>query len=235
MSDLARQIIENLTQVRARIADAAARSGRSANVVRLIAVTKYVDEPAIRAVVDAGCRILGESRPQQLWDRAERLADLGVSWHLIGHLQRNKVRRTLPLTSMVESVDTPQLLETIDRVAGELALRAAVLLEVNVSGEEAKYGLAPGDVEPLLAKLPAYPHVEVRGLMCMAGLSSGPEQTRREFATLRELRDRLRSNSPPGVSLDELSMGMSGDYEAAIEEGATMVRIGSALFEGLVE
>ncbi|MCL4193304.1 MAG: YggS family pyridoxal phosphate-dependent enzyme, partial [Thermoguttaceae bacterium] len=233
--DLARQINENLSRVRARIADAAARSGRAASEVRLIAVTKYVDEPVIRAVVGAGCRTLGESRPQQLWDRAERLADLDVAWHLIGHLQRNKVRRTLPLAGMVESVDTPQLLETIDRVAGELALRTAVLLEVNVSGEEAKYGLAPGDVEPLLTKLPEYPHVEVRGLMCMAGLSSGPEQTRHEFATLRELRDRLRSNSPPGVSLDELSMGMSGDYEAAIEEGATMVRIGSALFEGLVE
>lgn len=235
MSDLARQIVENLSQVRARMADAAARSGRAASEVRLIAVTKYVDEPAIRAVVDAGCHTLGESRPQQLWDRAERLADLDVAWHLIGHLQRNKVRRTLPLAAMVESVDTPQLLEAIDRVAGELALRTAVLLEVNVSGEEAKYGLAPGDVDPLLARLPEYPHVEVRGLMCMAGLNSGPEQTRREFAALRELRDRLRPDSPPGVSLDELSMGMSGDYEAAIEEGATMVRIGSALFEGLGE
>jgi pyridoxal phosphate enzyme (YggS family) len=233
MSDIARQIADNVAAVGNRIAAAAASSGRDPRTITLVAVTKYVGEPEIRAVVDAGCRVLGESRPQQLWDRAERLAELGISWHLIGHLQRNKVRRTLPLVKLIEAVDTPQLLAAIDRVAGELSLRAAVLLEVNVSGEEAKHGLAPGDVEPMLASLPERPHVELRGLMCMAGLDSRPDEARRQFASLRELRDRLRNNCPPGATLDELSMGMSGDFEAAIAEGATIVRIGSALFEGL--
>ena len=234
MSDLVRRIADNLARVRQRIADRAARSGRSADEIALVAVTKYVGEAEVRALVEAGCTVLGESRPQQLWPKAETLRDLPIRWHMVGHLQRNKARRTLPLVEMVHSADTPQLVETIDRIAGELGRPMPILLEINVSGESAKHGFAPGDVEPLLAQLPGYANVKVRGLMCMAGFHGSPEAARRDFAALRELRDRLRPNCPEAVPLEDLSMGMSGDYEVAIEEGATIVRIGSAWYEGVL-
>lgn len=230
MSEHSARIADNVAQVRGRIADAAIRSGRTANQVTLVAVTKYVLADAVRPLVAAGCLDLGESRPQQLWDKAAALADLPVRWHLIGHLQRNKVRRTLPLVSMAHSIDSPRLLAAIDE---EATRPIPVLLEVNVSGESAKHGFAPEQVEPFLAELASYRNIAVRGLMCMAGLEGGPDDARREFAALRQLRDRLRPHCPPNVTLDELSMGMSGDYEIAIEEGATLVRVGSALFEGV--
>ena len=233
MSDLTAQLAENVAEVRGRIAEAAARSGRTAGDVLLVAVTKYVGPDVARALAGAGCDVLGESRPQQLWEKAAALADVPVRWHMIGHLQRNKVARTVPLVEMIQSADSPRLLAAIDRTAAELGRRVPVLLEVNVSGEEAKHGLAPGEVEPLLEQVSASAHVEVRGLMCMAGLEGGLDAARRDFAALRTLRDQLAPACPDGVLLRELSMGMSGDYEVAIEEGATIVRVGSALFEGI--
>jgi len=230
---LAVRIAENVAEIRQRIAAAAARSGRSADAVTLVAVTKYVGLEEIRAVVATGCQDLAESRPQQLWDRVAQLTDPAVRWHMVGQLQRNKVRRTLPLVHRVHSVDSLSLIDAIDRIAGELSLRTEVLLEVNISGEESKSGLAPAAVAPLLQELPQYPHVVVRGLMGMAALEGGNDVARRNFASLRELRDRLCPALPDGVRLDELSMGMSGDYEVAIEEGATLVRVGSALFAGI--
>jgi hypothetical protein len=234
MPDIVARIAENVAHIRGRIADAAARSGRAPSDVTLVAVTKYVSAAEVRALVAAGCRELGESRPQQLWEKAAELADLPIQWHLIGHLQRNKVRRTLPLVAMIHSVDSPRLLAAIDAERMGTGKFSGVLLEVNTSGETAKHGLQPGEVEPLLTELPRYRHVAVRGLMCMASLEGGPDAARRDFAALRQLRDRLRGRCPPGVALDELSMGMSGDFETAIEEGATIVRVGSALFEAVV-
>ncbi|MGA2035570.1 MAG: YggS family pyridoxal phosphate-dependent enzyme [Thermoguttaceae bacterium] len=246
MQTLATRIAENLARVRERMACAAARAGRDAAEITLLAVTKYAGLAEIRALAEAGCREWGESRPQQLWQRAETLADLSPRWHLIGHLQRNKVRRTLPLVALIHSVDSLRLVAALDEAAGGLSQfsfdengtvpfgRAdacpPLLLEVNVSGEPAKGGLAAADVGPLLERVPQYGRVRVRGLMCMAGLEG--DAARRDFAALRTLRDRLRPNCPDGLTLDELSMGMSGDYEVAIEEGSTLVRIGSALFEG---
>jgi len=237
MTDLRSRLARNLAEIRGRIADAASRSGRSAADVRLVAVTKYVSADQVRPLVEWGCLDLGESRPQQLWEKAALLSDLPIRWHLIGHLQRNKVRRTAPLTAMIHSIDDVKLLATVD---AEAAVRFGpgrtgttplpVLLEVNVSAESAKHGFAPEAVEPLLAQLADFRNVAVRGLMCMAGLEGGLDAARRDFSTLRRLRDRLRPLCPDGVSLDELSMGMSGDFEAAVEEGATIVRIGSALF-----
>ena len=200
--------------------------------MRLVAVTKYVGPDEIRALVAAGCTDLGESRPQQLWERAAELRDLPVRWHIIGHIQRNKVERTLPLVAMVHSLDSLRLAETIDAAAGRIASnRVPVLLEVNISREPAKHGFAPEEIEPLLPKLIELEQIDIRGLMCMAGLEGGGDEARRDFAGLRTLRDRLQAGCPATVRLDELSMGMSGDYEIAIEEGATIVRIGSALFE----
>jgi len=228
------QIAENLADVRRRIADAAARSGRTAAEVTLVGVTKYVTADAIRELVDAGCAELGESRPQQLWDKSAALADLPIRWHMIGHLQRNKVQRTVPVVEMIQSVDSPRLVRAIDTAAVELVRRVAILIEVNVSGEEAKHGFAPQRVEPFLEEAATCKNVAVRGLMCMAGFDSGADAARRDFAALRQLRDRLQRNCPEDIALSELSMGMSGDYEVAIEEGATIVRVGSALFRGIM-
>lgn len=234
MSDTAAIVQQNLGRVRQTIADAAADSGRTANEIQLVGVTKYVESDVARALSDAGCLALGESRPQQLVEKANALADTSIQWHMIGHLQRNKVRRVLPITSLIHSGDSLRLLEAIDRIATEDDLPGIrVLLEVNVSGEEAKHGFAPEDVKPALAPLAQLTHVEIAGLMCMARRASQGEGARRDFAKLRELRDQLRADCPDSISLDALSMGMSGDYADAIREGATIVRVGSALFEGV--
>ena len=227
------QLRENLARVREQIAAAAARSGRSPAAITLIGVTKYVSVETARYLVEAGLVDLGESRPQELWSKAESLADLPVRWHLIGHLQRNKIRRTLPLVNLFHSVDSTRLLQALSSEAGLLNQAVRVLLEVNVSGDAAKHGFRPDELEPLLPQIAALPNVAVHGLMTMAALEGGPDRARRDFAALRELRQRLDSCCPPGVTLRELSMGMSGDFEVAIEEGATMVRVGSALFEGI--
>ena len=233
MSDIAQRIAENIAEVRCRIAETAARCGRSARDITMVAVTKYVGAAEARAVAEAGCRVLGESRPQQLWEKAEALKDRPVAWHMIGHIQRNKVRRTLPLATLIESVDSMRLLETIDAEAASLGQTASILLEVNVSGEQAKHGFAPEAVEPLLEQIAACRNIRVGGLMGMAGWGGTQEDARRDFAALRQLRERLRPNCPREIVLDDLSMGMSGDFPAAIAEGATIVRIGSALFEGI--
>jgi PLP dependent protein len=236
MTNAAARIAENVAAVRGQIAAAAQRSGRPADAVKLVAVTKYVSADVVRPLVEAGCLDLGESRPQQLWDKAAQLSDLPIRWHLIGHLQRNKLRRTLPLATLIHSVDSPRLLAAIDEEmqappAPSDAAPIPVLLEVHISSEAAKQGFTPAEVEPFLAEAVAYRHVSIRGLMGMASLEGGPDAARREFAALREFRDRLKPNCPPGVTLDELSMGMSGDFQIAIEQGATLVRVGSALFE----
>jgi pyridoxal phosphate enzyme (YggS family) len=230
---LERRIADNLAEVRGRIAAAAQRSGRRATDVTLVAVTKYVPAEVAQALAAAGCRDWGESRPQELWSKATRLADAGIRWHLVGHLQRNKIRRTLPLATLIQSVDSLRLLTAIDEVAGELGPTAAVLLEVNISGDDTKTGLAPGDIEPLIRAAAELQHVSIHGLMGMASLEGGGDAARRDFTRLRALRDQLATNCPANVSLDELSMGMSGDLEIALVEGATIVRVGSALFEGI--
>lgn len=233
-------IAENLARVRERIARAAESAGRRPAEVTLVGITKYVGPREAAELAAAGCTDLGESRPQKLWNKAEELQTRAfpspaIRWHLVGHLQRNKVQRTLPLVSLIHSVDSDRLMKAIHdtRAAdGASARPVSVLLEVNTSGESAKHGLAPDDVQPLLAAAPHFPHVAIRGLMTMAALQGGEAVAARNFATLRELRDRLRRLAPNCVSLDELSMGMSGDFEIAIREGATMVRVGSALWEG---
>jgi len=233
MSGLVEQIAVNLETVRRKIAAAAARAGRSADEITLVAVTKYVGPEIVEALVSAGAVVLGESRPQQFSAKAAALRHLPIRWHLIGHLQRNKIRRTVPLVEMIQSVDSLRLLGAIDRVAEETERRVSVLLEVNVSGDAAKGGFDPDALEPVVRGLADYAAVRVCGLMCMAGLEGGQDAAREHFARLRQLRDRLTGQCPEGVALDELSMGMSRDYEVAVEEGATIVRVGSALYEGI--
>jgi pyridoxal phosphate enzyme (YggS family) len=236
-----RRLAENLALVRERIAAACARSGRPASAVCLVGVTKYVDSGLARLLFEAGLADLGESRPQELWAKAEALADLPIRWHLVGHLQRNKVRRTLPLLTLLHSGDSLRLLEECGRLAPRDEVRSRsertttldTLLEINISGDAAKHGFQPGEIEPLMPELAALPGIRICGLMTMAALEGGPDRARRDFAALRELRDRLSATCPPSILLNELSMGMSGDYEVAIEEGATIVRVGSALFEAV--
>ena len=230
MNDL---IASNVARVRARIATAATAAGRAADSVTLVAVTKYVGPVETESLVAAGCKDLGESRPQALWEKASGHASSAVRWHLIGHLQRNKVARTVPLVSMIHSVDSPRLLAAIDAAAARLERRIAILLEVNTSGESAKHGLSTDQVTALLAEIGSYPHVDACGLMTLAAREGGAEVARKNFAALRQLRDRLQAECPEQTHLRELSMGMSGDFETAIAEGATMVRVGSALFEGV--
>lgn len=224
-------IAECVAEVRGRIADAAQRGGRDPGDVCLIAVSKYVGVETIEELIAAGCHDLGESRPQDLWKKTEALQGRSVRWHLIGHLQTNKVRRTLPLVSLVHSVDSEKLLGAIEADAALQGRVVPVLLEVNTSGEAAKHGFTEASVETAIQRATAWPHVKITGLMTMAALEGGLDVARRNFSSLRVLRDRLRSIAPPEVSLDQLSMGMSDDYEVAIEEGATLVRVGSALLE----
>lgn len=229
-----RRLQDNLAQVRQRIAVTAAKSGRLAEAVKLVGATKYVDTNIARLLVEAGLTDLGESRPQELWTKAAALADLPVHWHLIGHLQRNKVKRTLPLWPLIHSADSLRLLEEISREATAAKTPVDVLLEVNISGDEAKHGFLPEEMHALLESIAKLPNVYVLGLMGMAALEGGPDRARRDFANLRELANHLATHCPPPIKLGELSMGMSGDYEVAIEEGATIVRVGSALFEGVM-
>src|SRR5947208_533191 len=207
----AARIRDNLARVRERISAVTARVGRRIDEVLLIGVTKYVTPVIARMLVEAGLNDLGESRPQELWNKAAELADVKVSWHLIGHLQRNKVGRTLPLVTCIHSADSLRLLEEINREAIALDWPAEVLLEVNISGDEAKHGFGPTEIEPLLPQIAELKNVYVLGLMTMAALEGGPERARRDFAALRELRDRLRQNCPKRIMLNELPMGMSGD------------------------
>ena len=227
------RIAKNLTDVRERISAAAQRSGRSADEVTLVAVTKYVDSETTAMVAQAGCHDFGESRPQQLWEKADLLSGSDVNWHLVGHLQRNKIRKTVPCAELIHSVDSEALLLAINRIAEELGQPQRVLLEVNVSGDSSKHGLSALEVGPLLDTAAALANVQIQGLMTMAALSGDEAVARRNFRELRELRNALQANAPENVALSQLSMGMSRDYEIAVEEGSTIVRVGSCLFEGL--
>ena len=200
-----------------------------------MAVTKYVDAATTRLVVEAGCRDLAESRPQALWAKAASLAGHvpPPRWHLVGHLQRNKIRRTLPLLALLHSLDSLRLLDALEAEAAAAGMVCPALVEVNLTADPGRTGVSPADAAALVAAAAARPHVELRGLMGMAGVPDGEtDAARRDFARLRELRDGLAGSLPPG-SLTELSMGMSGDFAAAILEGATIVRVGSALFAGV--
>ncbi len=221
--------LENsLAILKNRISEAAARSGRSPAEIELVVVSKGQSIENMRELVDGGTLLFGESRLQEALSKIAMLP-ARVRWHCIGHLQSNKVRKALPCFELIHSVDNEELACTIDRIASEIGLFPRVLLEVNVSGEGTKYGFSPEVLKLSFEKLLRLPRLQVEGLMTMAPLSLDPETARPYFRKLRELRDELAANS--GVPLNTLSMGMSGDYEVAIEEGATLVRVGSAIFK----
>jgi pyridoxal phosphate enzyme (YggS family) len=227
----AERLRTNLESVRDRIADAARRAGRDADAVRLVAVTKRTPPEWSAALADLGVADLGENYPQELWRKVEAVARPDVRWHLIGHLQSNKARRTLPMVAMLHGVDSLGLLRALDAMAADRPDPPGVCLQVNTSGEASKHGWEGDAVLADAEAIAACRNLPVVGLMTMAALGTDAESARPAFARLRAIRDALRERT--GLALAELSMGMSGDFEAAIAEGATLVRVGSALFEGV--
>lgn len=234
--ETAKRIAENWQRVNAEVADAAAKAGRSAADVMLVGVTKYVDVDLTAQLFDAGCNSLGENRPQNLWGKADQFAQQGrkATWHLIGHLQRNKIRRTLPHIDWLHSLDSLRLAQALSAEAGASGIELKVLLEVNVTQDLSKTGLPRTELVDVAEQLLALPNLQLRGLMAMCSLESASDVARREFAEVREIRDNLQTQFGSQVQLDQLSMGMSGDFHEAIAEGSTMVRIGSSLFAGVM-
>jgi pyridoxal phosphate enzyme (YggS family) len=229
-TDKVLSIADNVRRVRTRMRQAAERAGRDPLAVRLVAASKTVDAARIRAAIAAGVTILGENYLQETRQKLGQLGQAGVEWHLIGPLQRNKVRYVFDLFDMMHSLDRLELAEEINRRAERLGRRLSVLLEVNVGGEASKSGWTTADLLNDIRQLAALPHIQVRGLMTIPPPTSQPHEARPFFRQLRQLRDRLAQEGYDGMTFDELSMGMTADYEVAIEEGATLVRVGTAIF-----
>jgi pyridoxal phosphate enzyme (YggS family) len=220
-------VLARVEGVRRRVAAACARAGRSEGDVTVVAVSKGFGPDRVRELAECGFAVFGENRVQEARAKIPECPG-GLAWHLVGHLQRNKARHAAECFDMVHSIDSWAVLEALNDAAERVGRRIPVLIEVNVSGEGTKYGLAPAVVPDVAQRAGGLSHVEPRGLMTIPPFAADPEDSRPHFRRLRELRDSLRSGA--GLRLDDLSMGMSGDFEVAIEEGATMVRVGTALF-----
>ncbi len=220
-------IADRLSEILDRINSAALRARRNPDEIQLVAVSKTHPPDAVQQAFEAGQRIFGESRVQELLSKTPVLSS-SIRWHFIGHLQSNKIRKLLPLCELIHGVDNPDLARDIDRIASDLGLFPRVLLEVNVSGEGTKFGFKPDALRQQIDELLALPRVQVEGLMAIPAPVENPEDVRPAFRLLRELRDEI--SAATGTPLPVLSMGMSGDYEIAIEEGATLVRVGTAIF-----
>jgi hypothetical protein len=223
----------NVAAVRERITSAARRAGRNADGVTLMAVTKTQPPERIREAYEAGLRIFGESRVQEFAGKVDTLRDLkAAEWHMIGHLQTNKAAKTAELFRAVDSVDSLKLAEKLDAAARALGKKLEVLIEINVGGEAAKSGVAPDSLalEELLTAASRLEALAFRGLMTVPPFTDNPEGARPYFRKLRQLRDVISARKLPGIAMDELSMGMSHDFEVAIEEGSTCVRVGTAIF-----
>lgn len=226
-------IAANIHDVRERIAAAARRAGRNPEEVALMAVTKTFPPELIRQAYEAGQRVFGENRVQEFAGKFDALRDLsGAEWHMIGHLQSNKARKAAEIFAAVDSVDSLALTEKLNAAAETAGKRMAVLVEVNIGGEAAKCGLAPDspELERLLASAANLAALEFRGLMTVPPFTEDPQQARPYFRRLRQLRDQIAARRLPLVTMDVLSMGMSHDFEVAIEEGSTCVRLGTAIF-----
>lgn len=221
----------HLAAVHTRIAAACARAGRDPASVRLLPVSKTVPEARIRSAYAAGCRMLGENKAQETHRKWQAMADLpDLRWAIIGHLQTNKAKLVAEFASEFQALDSLRVAEALDRRLQAEGRGLDVLVQVNTSGEASKFGLPPEETAAFVNQLPAFAALRVRGLMTLALFSEDAERIRPCFTRLRELRDRLRQSAPVGVEMHELSMGMSGDFELAVEEGSTTVRVGQAIF-----
>ncbi len=222
-------VTANIEGIRNRIAEAALRSGRSASDIRLMAVTKTVDDDRIVEAIEAGVDIIGESYVQEAKRKIEKMGK-AVEWHMIGYLQSNKAKYAVRLFDMIHSVGRMDLALELDRRAGLAGCRMNILVEVNTSGEKSKSGVYHGEAMQLIKEIAPFEHLTIRGLMTMPPWFDDPEDARPYFSKLRALRDRVMEEQIPGVEMIELSMGMSGDFEVAVEEGATIVRVGRSIF-----
>lgn len=230
------EVAANYLAVQERMAAAATRSGRDPGAVQLVAVTKTVPLESVELVLEAGVTVLGENRVQEAHEKIPPLRERfpEARWHLIGHLQTNKARAAVDLFDTIESIDSLRLAQIIERRAGEAGRILPVLLEVNAGGESSKHGFRVEEVQPAMDAIGQFPHLRIDGLMTIAPMASNPEDVRPVFRTLRELRDDLVARYTLGTWCDRplpiLSMGMTADFEVAIEEGATLIRLGRALF-----
>lgn len=222
-------LADNLRSVRARIAEAARRAGRDPGRVRLMAVTKTVDDDRIREAIVAGVEIIGENYVQEARRKIEAMG-AGDRWHLIGRLQTNKAKYAVRLFGMIHSVDRLELAAELDRRAREAGRIVHVLIEVNIGGEKTKSGVPLADAPALVRQVARFTNLSVQGLMTMPPWCDDPEEARPYFRALRELAERIDAEAIPGVAMHELSMGTTGDYPVAVEEGATIIRIGRGLF-----
>jgi len=219
-----------IARVHDAIERAALRSGRKPEDITLIAVSKTIGPAVIQQGVDAGITNLGENRVQEAAEKVERVTGPALRWHLIGHLQSNKVRYAVRMFDVIHTVDSVGLSSRLDRIAGEMGRTPTVLVQVKLGDEPAKSGADPRSLPAILEALDSAPNLRLRGLMVIPPLSESSESTRGYFKRLREIRDGLNQGRPGDRQLADLSMGMSGDFEIAIEEGATMVRVGTAIF-----
>ena len=223
-------IRENIESIRKRIADAAKRAGRDADEIKLIAVTKTVDVDKVEEAIAAGALDAGENKPQELARKYEVLGDK-IRWHQIGSLQTNKVKYIIDKVCMIHSLDREGLAEEIDKRASKIGRVIDCLVQVNISGEESKHGLSREEVEPFVRLVAEkYPNIKIKGLMTMAPFDAERDEIRKVFRDLKELSDEINNMNIGNVEMKELSMGMTNDFEIAVEEGATMVRVGTAIF-----
>ena len=222
-------ISDNLRCVLDNIAASAARAGRNPSEVQLVAVTKNVDAARICSLMSVGVRDFGENRVQEAAEKMP-LVPGSPTWHLVGHLQRNKARHAVELFSVIHSLDSLELAAELDRRCAASGVSVDALLQVNISGESTKHGVAPDATASMLREMPRFEHLRILGLMTMAPYSDDPEDARVWFRAARRLAGELSALQLSNVAMDELSMGMSGDYQVAVEEGSTIVRIGTAIF-----
>ena len=222
-------IRENFLRMQDRITTAAERAGRDARSVQIVAVSKTKPVNLILEAIDAGLTDIGENRVQEAMSKYDQVAR-PAKWHLVGHLQRNKVRQALPIFDLIHSVDSLRLLAEIDRRSAQLDCQTEVLVQVNTSGEPSKYGLAPDAVPDFIENALGYAHIRIKGLMTIGAFLPDPEAVRPSFVLLRTLQEEISEQRFEGVEMEYLSMGMTNDFEVAIEEGANLVRIGTAIF-----
>ncbi len=220
---------ENLAQVEENIKKACEKTGRDRNDVTLIAVSKTKPVEMLQEIYDEGIRVFGENKVQELVDKYEVLPT-DIKWQMIGHLQRNKVKYIVDKVDLIHSVDSLRLAEAIDKEAEKKGVTANILIEVNVAKEESKFGLMPEEVDNFIEQVKNFKHLQIKGLMTIAPFVSDPEENRPIFARLRELSVDIRKKNVDNINMSVLSMGMTNDYQVAIEEGATMVRVGTGIF-----
>lgn len=220
---------ENLENVEEKIQEACRRSGRKREDITLIAVSKTKPIETLQHAYDLGVRVFGENKVQELSEKYDALPD-DIHWHMIGHLQRNKIKYIIGKTELIHSVDSFRLAEAIEKEAAKRNLTVDVLMEVNIAREESKFGLLPEEVDEFIEKVQKLPHLQVKGLMTIAPFVENPEENREVFAQLKKLSVDIATKNAHNITMSILSMGMTNDYQIAIEEGATMIRVGTGIF-----